>query len=306
MHPAKYECDLHCHTNRSDGKDSPKELIDKAVSSKIKVIAITDHDMSPPDEIEADGKLVSTLDYAKSKGIELMRGIEVSCDTEIEDVHIIGFGCEFKDNRWFTLEQAVIKSKVESYQELVKLLSLNGYPLTWDMILNRNGNRIDETLIQKKMIFEMMADLGYTSSWKEAKVLVQKHPKLQVKRVKPDPKTIIDLIHQTHGIAILAHPYLIQSPLISTEDYIDALIEAGLDGIEASYGYSKTNYQGHMSESEIENIVRSKYQDKGLILSGGSDYHGLDIKSLDNQRELGCNGIGYNEFINYGLDQYLR
>jgi len=301
----KYECDLHCHTTRSDGKDSPKELIDKASLLQLKVLAITDHDITPPDTIEVEGNLISIMDYAKSKGILLLRGIEVSCDTEIEDVHILGFGCNFKDQRWLDLEKAVIKSKIESYRNLVELLNTHGYPLSWDSILNQGKAKIDETLIQKKMIFEKMADLGYVSSWKEAKNLVQMNPIFQINRLKPEPKFIIDLIHQTNGIAILAHPYLINPPLISTQTYVDDLVEAGIDGLEVSYAYSKTNYRGLLSENEIESILRVKYQNRNLILSGGSDYHGLDLKSFDNQRELGSKGISYNEFIANGLDKAL-
>jgi len=43
-----YSCDLHCHTDRSDGNDSPKELINLASSMSLRAIAITDHDINPP------------------------------------------------------------------------------------------------------------------------------------------------------------------------------------------------------------------------------------------------------------------
>ena len=36
--------DLHTHTTRSDGTDTPRELINKALSQGVKVLAITDHD----------------------------------------------------------------------------------------------------------------------------------------------------------------------------------------------------------------------------------------------------------------------
>ena len=43
---ANYECDLHGHTNRSDGNDSPVEYIRHAVHRGVKILAITDHDLS--------------------------------------------------------------------------------------------------------------------------------------------------------------------------------------------------------------------------------------------------------------------
>ena len=49
---ANYECDLHGHTNRSDGNDSPVEYIRHAVHRGVKILAITDHDIVPPELIE--------------------------------------------------------------------------------------------------------------------------------------------------------------------------------------------------------------------------------------------------------------
>ncbi|MFZ8888232.1 MAG: PHP domain-containing protein, partial [Aquiluna sp.] len=36
--------DLHTHSNRSDGLDTPTELVQKAAACGISVLAITDHD----------------------------------------------------------------------------------------------------------------------------------------------------------------------------------------------------------------------------------------------------------------------
>lgn len=66
---ANYECDLHGHTNRSDGNDSPVEYIRHAVHRGVKILAITDHDIVPPEMIElGGGKRQEITAYAK--GIE--------------------------------------------------------------------------------------------------------------------------------------------------------------------------------------------------------------------------------------------
>ena len=51
-----FPVDLHCHTVRSDGADTPKELIDRAAELGMEIIAITDHDVRPPKVIEVDGE----------------------------------------------------------------------------------------------------------------------------------------------------------------------------------------------------------------------------------------------------------
>lgn len=305
MGKPNYACDLHAHTNRSDGKDSPQELIDRASRLGLKAIAITDHDITPPETVEVKGRIIPILDYAKSKGIILLRGMEISCDTENEDVHIVAFGCDFSDILFQELEADVIKSKIESYRKFVELLNNNGYPITWEQVLTQNGQMIDASQIQKKMIFTKLAELGYFPSWKEAKNFSQMHPELNVMRQKPDPIKIIQMIHDTGGVSILAHPYLIQPHNQTTDEYIDRLIESGLNGLEANYSYSKTNYRGDLSELEIDIKILTKCISKGLLISGGTDYHGTQQGAAPDGRELGTNGITYPKFLKYGYLKYV-
>lgn len=305
MGKPNYACDLHAHTTRSDGKDSPQELIDRASRLGLKAIAITDHDITPPSNLEINGKIVPILEYARSKDIILLRGMEISCDTEHEDVHIVAFGCDFSDIRFQELEKDVIKSKIESYRKFIDNLNDHGYPITWEQVLTQKNGIIEVSQIQKKMIFQKLAELGYFPSWKEAKNFSQTHPELNVMREKPDPKTIIHLIHDTGGVSILAHPYLIQPKTGSIDEYIDSLIKAGLNGLEANYSYSKTNYRGMLNELEIDIRILTKCISNSLLISGGTDYHGTEEGGVPDSRELGDNGITYPKFLKYGYMKYI-
>lgn len=298
MYKPKYLCDLHCHTNLSDGHDSPKEFIDRAKKLNMKVIAITDHDVIPPESIVTDGKTIDIVEYANNLGIKLLRGIEISCDTDIEDVHILAYGCDWNNPKIIKLAESIVDSKIEAYQELVKVLNKAGMNLSWDEILYNKGNEILPENIQKKIIFEYIADKGYTETWAEAKLLIQSNPRYNVPRKKPHPVEIIQLIHEIQGITILAHPFLINSKNQTLEDYIDELILAGLDGIEGCYTYSKTSYKGNKSEKELEKEIINRYGDKDLFISGGSDYHGDWRKNVLNPREIGEAGITFEKFNN--------
>ena len=103
----------------------------------------------------------------------------------------------------------------------------------------------------------------------------------------------------------MAHPYLISEPVsyqgkeISREAFIEILLDAGLDGIEASYTYDKTSYGGNQTAAEIKKEVEEKYRDRGLIISGGSDYHADGKKGVENPREIGECGITKEEFMQY-------
>lgn len=296
---ASYACDLHAHTTRSDGADTPQELIDHAVERGLKVLAITDHDIRPSKEIciTETGMSVDAVAYAASKGVKLLRGIEISCETLVEDVHIVCFGCNWDAPFFEELEKNVVLSKVESYRKLTEALVHYGIYMTWEEVLDNGGNPVPEEKVQKKMIFELMARKGYTKDWSQAKLMVKNMARLQITRRKPDPVDIIRQVHALGGIAIMAHPYLVNEPVLSLggmssrEDYIEYLIGTGLDGIEACYPYSKTSYGGTMSDYEIEAEVRKKYSNRVAIISGGSDYHADRKKGEKNPRELGECGI---------------
>ena len=298
----KFECDLHLHSNRSDGNDSVKELIDTASNIGMKVIALTDHDVCPPDYID-EGRKINVFEYSVSRGIRFIPGIEFSCDTYVDDVHIIGLGCNFKSSSIIDIESLMKKSKKDGYKKLVRILNEDGMDITWDDVTNG-----DEENIQRKHIFEMIAIKGYTKTWKEAKVLVRDNPRYNVRREKVDPVYAIKSIRESGGVSILAHPYLIDDIVLvegriktSRRDYINSLIENGLQGIEAAYTYDKTSYKGNLKREEIEKIIRNEYENQLPIISGGSDYHADQKKGVKNPRRIGEAGVTYDYLINNKL-----
>lgn len=301
-----YQIDLHCHTTRSDGSDTPQELIDHAALLGMKVIAMTDHDIRPAKylTVAETGEKVAVAKYAAEKGVVVLPGIEVSCETTAEDCHIVCFGCNWDDPYFDRLERDVVASKVESYRKLTEELTKAGMPVTWDEVLANGGYPVEEDQVQKKMVFELMARKGYTKDWSEAKLLVKNTPEFQIQRRKPDPCDVIQAIHSCNGIAIMAHPYLVNEPVrlpsgeMTRADYIERLIKAGLDGIEACYTYGKTSYSGIQTAEEIEQEVRKRYSHRLSIISGGSDYHADAKKGVKNARQLGEAGITEEAFYN--------
>lgn len=297
-----YIVDLHSHTTRSDGGDSPKEFICNAAALGMKVIVMTDHDVLPPDQIEVNGVMVDPVLYAKKKGMKLIPGIEFSCETLVEDVHIVVLGCDYTNPKILEMYQKIIKSKIFSYQKLLDILADNGYDITWDEVLNYDDIPRKAEDVQKKIIFNLMAEKGYTKTWSDAKLLIRNNSEFSAKREKPDPVDIINIAHESGGIAILAHPYLIDETVttkdgtMSRAEYIDKLIDLGLDGIEACYTYDKTTYNGPYTKEEIITTIKADYQDRVKIISGGSDYH-ADYKKTDkNVRNIGECGVTLEYF----------
>lgn len=297
-----FRCDLHTHTNRSDGADSPAELIRNAAALGMEIIAIADHDVRPPETAAVGDGEADCIAYARSLGVRLVRGIEISCETEIEDTHVIGFGCDWSDPYFDGLEKSVADSKRESYRKLVEALDRTGYPLSWEEVLDNNGAPVAEDGVQKKMIFELMARKKYVDGWNEAKLLVKRTPAFQINRRKPSAASAIREIARTGGVSILAHPYLIADTVpyaggvASRDEFIRGLFREGLDGIEANYTYDKTSYAGSMTKGDIAREVVERYGALARIVSGGSDYHADHRKGVANARRLGEAGITPGEF----------
>jgi len=310
MSQPNYPCDMHCHTVRSDGNDTPRELIDAAAELGMYAIGLTDHDVPPPAAVELpDGRRVDAVEHAAGRGVRLVKGYEFSCDTHVDDVHICGYGLNWQRPELLAEVAAAENSKSRAYEELCERLSASGMPIDWERdILHYTGpdgrpatRRPDH--VQRKHVFEAMAAKGYVPSWSDAKILVRDNPDLNVRRRKIDPREAIGLIRRCGGVAVLAHPYLIDErvespgrPPRSREQYIDELIEAGLNGIEARYTYDKTSYKGALTPEQVEAEVRERYGRRLRIISGGSDYHADHKKGARKVRALGERGLTVEEF----------
>ncbi len=300
----RYPCDMHCHTTRSDGADTPEELIAEAVLVGMVGVAITDHDVPPPLEIEGR----DSVEYAAERDVRLILGYEFSCDKSVDDVHICGYRLDWSHPELLAEVDAAARSKSDAYRELCGRLSDFGMPVDWENDILHGvdpaGRLVKRTPeeVQRKHIFEAMERLGHAASWSDAKLLVRDNPDLNVKRRKIEATDAVRLIHACGGIAVLAHPYLIDERIdvpdrpATRDEYINVLIDAGLDGIESRYTYDKTTYKGEQTPEEIEAEVVSKYARRVRFLSGGSDYHADQKKAAGKVRYLGERGLTLGEF----------
>ena len=67
------QVDLHLHTTRSDGRLSPRQLVELAAERGLKVIALTDHDST-------EGLAEAMTAAARFPELTLIPGIELSTD----------------------------------------------------------------------------------------------------------------------------------------------------------------------------------------------------------------------------------
>ena len=301
-HKPNYPCDMHCHTLRSDGNDTPLELIENAATAGMHAVGITDHDIDPPLTVDlGDGRKADIVEYAAGRGVVLVLGYEFSCDTLVDDVHICGYRLDWRHGDLQAEIAAAKQSKSRAYEELCEALTLNGMSVDWEADVLAGVRKPDE--VQRKHVFEAMAARGHAETWSDAKIIVRDNPALNIRRRKIDPLEAIALIKRCGGTSMLAHPYLIDeeihlpdSPTMTRGQYIDRLIAGGLDGIELRYTYDKTSYKGTLTPEQIEAEIRSACTGRVRCFSGGSDYHAGHKKNAKRPRCLGERGLSVNEF----------
>ena len=251
--------DLHMHSTASDGKDSPAALLEKIKSLGIRCFALTDHDtIDGAREME---KLIASDD---SKDIVFIRGIEFSCITSAGKCHILGYGYDW-DNAAF---QAVLaKSAALRRRKLEQRLDFlrKEYQIEFgeDDIEKMRGMKS----VGKPHLAELMIKMGLVDSVAEGIDKYIDHCPTLDSRMPADE--VIRAIHSANGISVWAHPRGGVGERARSDEEFQAqlkhLTDCGLQGLECFYS--------RYSKEETEKLAACAME-RGLYISGGSDYHG--------------------------------
>lgn len=244
--------DLHLHTTASDGRLSPLELVEQAVAAGLAVMAATDHDTT------ASVEEVRTL--AAERGIEAIAGIEITAIENGRDIHVLGYFLNPADPSFLAFLGSQRQSRVDRVRAIAARLADLGRPVDLSGALAA-ASRQSARAIGRPQVARAMIDAGHVANTREAfdRWLGHDQPAF-VPRSGPSPETVIATIHRAGGLASLAHP---GRTLIDTR--IPALGEAGLDAIEAYHS-------DH--DAAAADRYRRMADDLGLLITGGSDYHG--------------------------------
>ncbi len=251
MNSTRKYIDLHIHTDYSDGTFSPKEVIRYAQGIELSAIAITDHDC-------VEG-ILPALEAAKEMDMEIIPGVELSSEIDDFEIHILGLLIDWQDP-WFKEQLKTIRNaRTERMQKMVEKLNELGVGIKLDEVLALSK---EEGAVGRLHLARALYEGGYTHSIRQvfARYIGRKGP-CYVKRMVISPKEAIDMIRKVKGIPILAHPGNMQH-----DEVVPELVNYGLMGIEALHIDHTSSAAGHYKQ------LAQKY---GLLLSGGSDCHGV-------------------------------
>lgn len=245
--------DLHTHSTASDGTLTPTELMRAAKAAGLSAIALTDHDTF-------DG-LPEARAEAQRQGVELVPGCELSLDYGGRPTHLLALFVDERPGHVVHELTRVRKARaVRNLTMLEKLRSVGVHLKLAEVERHATG------VVGRPHMAQAMLAQGVVRSFDEAFARFLGSGGLAyVPKAKLTPKEAINAIHADGGLAVLAHPYLLSQQQRQIEAMLVELAALGLDGVEVYYTEHSDKYTMVMAELA---------QRLGLLMSGGSDFHG--------------------------------
>ena len=247
-------CDLHCHSNCSDGTLTPEELIDKAMSLGIGALALTDHNTF--------SGLERFRKYAEEK-LPVLLGCEFTTEINGKEFHLVGFFSDTKGSEEIQRSIAGQRERKEkSNHDLIDRLIAGGYDLSWEEFC---ADVAGIPSVNRVQIADYLLKKGIIPTAKEGfRTLLSPENGFYVEARKLDFFDMIRQIREAGGVSVLAHP-LLNTGKERLEELLKQAKDCGLDGTEAYYStYS-------IGDTEF---MEELCDQLGLIKSGGSDFHG--------------------------------
>lgn len=242
--------DLHIHTTASDGTYRPDNIVAAAIAARLSTISITDHDTM-------DGYLDAIRIVTGE--LTVIPGIEFSTDLPGHEVHILGYHIDPHHPELRTVLQTLADDRSSRTARIVSRLHQLGYPVSLDLVHELAGTA---SVLGRPHIARALVASGYASSVKDAfQGLLDKNGPAYVPHYKLTPGEVVNLVHRSGGLAVLAHPGLIGDDTLAQE-----LLDLRMDGIEAIHPA-----HSQLQISRYEQLAKQRR----LLVTGGSDFHGL-------------------------------
>jgi predicted metal-dependent phosphoesterase TrpH len=247
--------DLHTHSNRSDGTDTPSELVEKAQAQGLDVVALTDHD-STAGWTEAQAA-------AERVGIEVVGGIEISTMLDGVSIHLLGYGFDPTDEPLLAELGRILGGRDDRLPALLEQLDSHDMPLTVEDVVAQSGAAAASG---RPHVADAMVAAGYVADRDEAfRDWLYDDGPVYVARYGTPLSEAIDLVAAAGGVTVLAHPWARKARRVLTPEVIARLAQQGLTGIEVDH----VNHSG-----EVRAELRALARDLDLVVTGSSDYHG--------------------------------
>lgn len=253
--------DLHTHSNISDGTLTPQQLIEAAVEKSVHTLALTDHDTM-------DG-LELAQEAAKNHEIKIISGVEISSQwsrpatKKNYGVHIVALNMQNPEPLQKALNQQK-KIRAERSKQICDLLiPLIGQDIYADVLVKVDNipDRVTRTHIAKTLV-----EKGIVTRPQQAfDKYIKEGKKAYVKFEGLSLEDTVQVIHESGGFAVLAHPTKYDLSATNIRYLIEIFAKFGGDAVELPPA---------VDPSSTRQMVDRMIAEHRLKVSIGSDFHG--------------------------------
>ncbi|NLE65364.1 MAG: PHP domain-containing protein [Elusimicrobia bacterium] len=241
--------DLHIHTYYSDGTMSPQEVVSEAVRAGLSAIAIADHDT-------IDG-IPLAAEAGRKEGLEVLRAVELSCEQDGKDIHILGYLFE-EESPLVRMLARMRQARMDRMERM--LATLHGLGVT-GISMEEVCARTRSNAVGRLHLAKILVEKGYARNLDQAfEKYLAEGGAAYFPKFKQTPREAIRLIKESGGLAVLAHPVITQR-----DELIPSMVRDGLDGLEAYYPNCRM---------EVVERYLKMAKENAILVTGGSDAHG--------------------------------
>ncbi|GAA2000770.1 PHP domain-containing protein [Nakamurella flavida] len=249
--------DLHTHSDRSDGTDTPVQLLAGAVAAGLDVLGVTDHDTTGGWE---------AVTAARPAGLTVVLGTEFSTQVALAgrqvSVHLLGYLFDPTDPTIVAEHLRLRQARLLRGMAIVQRLVAAGVPISEQQVLEiAAGAPVGRPHIGRALVAAGVVD-SVTDAF--ATYLSGQGP-YYVPKPDTDLPAAVSMIAAAGGVPVLAHPRGRGEGRVLTPDYIGTLVDLGLAGVEVDHPDHGPEVRGELRELAGR---------LGLVMTGSSDYHG--------------------------------
>ncbi|WP_283624945.1 PHP domain-containing protein [Clostridium butyricum] len=261
--------DMHMHSFYSDdGEFTPSELVKKCHKSGVRIMAIADHNT-----VKA---IDEAIKEAQKYNIDYIPAIEIDCTYKGINLHVIGYGIDYKNDIFNKLEENIVIQEIQASEKKLELTNRLGFNIKKQQLdeVSKNGIYTGEMFAEVLLNDERYNDNSILEPYRAGgsrsdnpyvnfywDYYSQGKP-CYSEIVYPSLEETVKIIKNNGGIAVLAHP---GNNLKGCFDIFDEMIDAGIEGVEA--------FSSYHDDTAIQYFL-DKGINSNLLITCGSDYHG--------------------------------
>lgn len=251
--------DLQMHSTSSDGALAPAELVAEAKKRSLTVIALTDHDTVDGlnEAVVAGGEL----------GVEVIAGVELSCEHGQLGLHILGYGLDYPNIELQAVLHRIQESRIARAKEMIRRLREQGFKVDYEKMRKRAAGVIGRPhlaleILENPANRELLGGIQNKHDFIVKFLTPGKPAYVETQELTTQEGT--DLIHRAGGVAVWSHPAVhFPETFEGLETVLLELISSGLDGLEAF------NPSQSEAASKFLLALAGKYN---LLVTAGSDF----------------------------------